>query len=152
MFIIDNTNTYPQTSCGSTLNRLSKWSKSIQRDLRRGPKKRLWHRRARNKRGEANKTEFPGYVPQSTCQKGYPKGPEEGAPDASRRSRSLQTCHREASRNWRTWKIRFLKDVLYGITGLGNAQDLPEDTKNGPKGFRNLFAGLTCTRGILLTS
>ena len=53
---------------------------------------------------EANKTEFPGYVPQSTCEKGDPKGPEEGALDASRRSKSLQTCHREACRNLGTLK------------------------------------------------
>ena len=53
---------------------------------------------------EANKIEFPGYVPHSTCQKGYPKGPQEGPLDASKRSRSLQTCHREACWHWETLK------------------------------------------------
>ena len=98
--------------CAKISGRLNKTPlKVIKKPSQKPPKKGLkiakeapFGQDDQKKAGKLNKTKFPGYVPQSTCQKRYPKGPEEEAPDASRRSKSLQTCHREASRNWRTLK------------------------------------------------
>ena len=90
-------------------------AEAAQKYIRKRPKRHLWHRkdvqkntfgteRTQEERVKANKTEFPDHGPPSTCQKGYPKGLKKAAPDASRRSKSLKTCHREASWNRATKK------------------------------------------------
>ena len=99
-------------------NPMSKWSKSFQDELQRHRKRHLWHREPQNKGCGTNKTECSRYVPQSTCQVGYPKESEKASPDAVRGSTTPQRHHREVSWERATLKTRFFNSVLNGIIGL----------------------------------